>query len=369
MTKPLARVSMALLAFVLLGSAVRAESFESGKKQMPKLFAATATKATAATVRIRCDNKDTVLGTVMDKSGLILTKGSDLRGSISVRLPDGSEYEAKYLGYHEPTDLALLQIDAGDLPALPAFTDVKDAAVGNWVAVPGPEAEPVAVGIISAGSRKLYGEESIIDNLNKGFLGISASARESEADEGVLISGIAPGGGAAFAKLKVGDIILEVAGKPVKKFDDMKKILDKYKPGETVKLMIRRDKDEPKEFKVKLVKKAAIDRGDYQNTLSGELSARRTGFPKVVMHDTQIKPTDCGGPLVDLDGHVLGINIARAGRVETWTLPADVINPVYKDLKAGKYPVAGDEKDDRKDAKKDEKKDDKKKVNEKKDEK
>lgn len=366
MTKSLARISMALLAFIVLGTAVRADSFESGKKQMTKLFTGAVSKATAATVRIRCDNKDTVLGTVMDKSGLILTKGSDLRGAISVRLPDGSEYEAKYLGYHEPTDLALLQIDAGDLPVLPAFTEVKDANVGNWVAVAGPEAEPVAVGIISAGSRKLYGEESIIDNLNKGFLGISASARESEADEGVLISGIAPGGGAAFAKLKVGDIILEVAGKSVKKFDDMKKILDKYKPGETVKLMVRRDKED-KEFKVKLVKKAAIDRGDYQNTLSGELSARRTGFPKVVMHDTQIKPTDCGGPLVDLDGHVLGINIARAGRVETWTLPADVVNPVYKELKAGKYPVAGE--DERKDVKKDEKKDDKKKVNDKKDEK
>jgi serine protease Do len=50
-----------------------------------------------------------------------------------------------------------------------------------------------------------------------------------------------------------------------------------------------------------------------------------------------IRPSDCGGPLVDLDGKVLGINIARAGRVETWALPGDVIQPILKDLKAGKH--------------------------------
>ena len=70
-----------------------------------------------------------------------------------------------------------------------------------------------------------------------------------------------------------------------------------------------------------------------------------------------------GIALVDLDGRVLGINIARAGRVETWTLPAETIKPIYAELKAGKYPVGGEEKD----AKKVEKKDEKQKVNEKKD--
>lgn len=340
---------------------IRAESFDSGKKLVTKLLSTSSAKATASTVRIRCDNKDAILGTVMDKNGYILTKGSELKGAISVRLSDGSEYDAKYVGYHEPTDLALLRVDTNDLTPLPLIADAKDAIVGNWVAVTGVEPDPVAVGIVSAGSRRLYGEESLIDNLNKGFLGISAAIPDSESEvDGVLIGNVSPGGGAAFAKLKKGDLILEVAGKTVKKFEDLKKILDKYKPEETVKLLIRRDGEE-KEFKVKLVKRAKFDRGDFQNTLAGELSARRTGFPKVIMHDTSIKPTECGGPLVDLDGHILGINIARAGRVETWTLPADVIKPIYADLKAGKYPVATDEKvvekkDDKKPAKKEEKK-------------
>jgi serine protease Do len=337
----------AAAALVLALPTVRAESFESGKKFITKLLTTSSAKATSATVRIRCDNKDAILGTVMDKDGFILTKGSELKGVVSVRLSDGSEYDAKTIGYHEPSDLALLKIDANDLTPVPAFADAKDAIVGNWVAVTSPESEPVAAGIVSAGSRRLYGEESLIDNLNKGFLGITAATSESEGDDGVLIGSVAPGGGAAFAKLKRGDVILAVAGKPVKKFEDLKKILDKYKPEETVNLLVRRDGEE-KDYKVKLVKRAKFDRGDFQNTLAGELSSRRTGFPKVIMHDTSIKPTECGGPLVDLDGKVLGINIARAGRVETWALPADIIKPIYAELKAGKYPPAAEEKPEKK---------------------
>lgn len=348
---------LAAVSTALAGATARADSLDSGKRLISKLMVASSSKASAATVRVRVDNKDAILGTVMDKDGYILTKGSELKGTVSVRLSDGSEYDAKTIGYHELTDLALLKIDTNDLTPIPGFVDAKDAIVGNWVAVAGPEAEPLAVGIVSAESRRLYGEERLIDNLNKGFLGITAANSESEGDDGIRISSVSPGGGAAFAKLKKDDIILAVAGKPVKKFDDLKKILDKYKPDETVMLLIRRGEEE-KEYKVKLVKRAKFDRGDFQNTLAGELSSRRTGFPKVIMHDTSIKPSECGGPLVDLDGKVLGINIARAGRVETWTLPADIIKPVYADLKAGKYPLATDEKPEEK--KPEEKKSDKK---------
>jgi S1-C subfamily serine protease len=50
-----------------------------------------------------------------------------------------------------------------------------------------------------------------------------------------------------------------------------------------------------------------------------------------------IAAKNCGGPVVDLDGNVLGISIARAGRVETWVLPSEVIRPLLPDFKAGKF--------------------------------
>jgi len=51
-----------------------------------------------------------------------------------------------------------------------------------------------------------------------------------------------------------------------------------------------------------------------------------------------LAPKDCGGPIVSLEGHVLGVSIARAGRVETWILPSETIRPVLVEMQAGKYP-------------------------------
>jgi serine protease Do len=53
----------------------------------------------------------------------------------------------------------------------------------------------------------------------------------------------------------------------------------------------------------------------------------------VLPHDTVVRPRDCGGPLVDTDGNVVGINIARALRVSTFAIPADTVRQVVEELK------------------------------------
>jgi serine protease Do len=70
--------------------------------------------------------------------------------------------------------------------------------------------------------------------------------------------------------------------------------------------------------------------------LAGNVSSRSEDFPAVFQHDTLLEPVDCGGPLVDLDGHVIGINIARAGRTEAYALPADIVQAAIEPLKSGK---------------------------------
>ena len=74
-------------------------------------------------------------------------------------------------------------------------------------------------------------------------------------------------------------------------------------------------------------------RSELMNEMGGPLSARASGFPDVFQHDSVIRPTDCGSPVVDLDGKVIGINIARAGRTETFAIPADVVKNVFEQLK------------------------------------
>ena len=313
---------------------------DRGRALLPKLFAEATADAADATARIQVDGKDAALGTVVGKKGYILTKGSELRSSsITVRLRDGTSYDAEYVGYHKATDLALLKIDADDLPFV-KFAPAKLAEPGNWVAATGATSEPVSVGIISATARKLFDREARIENANKGYIGISFGTGKDE----VSITELVPKAAAARAGLKVGDILVEVAGEKVKGSDHLPEILDLYKPGDKIAVKVKRavknsDEVETLDFNVTLSPRAAMSRDDEMNLGGGELSARRTGFPQVIQHDTILMPKDCGGPLVDLEGRVVGINIARAGRVESWALPADVITPVLKELQDGKFPA------------------------------
>ena len=76
--------------------------------------------------------------------------------------------------------------------------------------------------------------------------------------------------------------------------------------------------------------------GNPQEKFGNALSNRRGGFPTILQHDTVLKPADCGGPLVDLDGKCVGLNIARAGRTETYAIPSEDLLAMLPDLKSGK---------------------------------
>ena len=110
-------------------------------------------------------------------------------------------------------------------------------------------------------------------------------------------------------------------------------LLGKMKPGDPVTIKLLR---EGKEIELQAeLRQPQRGRGD-QNQMGSELSEKRTGFPTYFQSDTVIKPKDCGGPVCDLDGHVIGINIARAGRVESYAIPTEALTPLLPDLMSGK---------------------------------
>lgn len=324
-----------VVAAILHGSVSAQMLSDRGKRRLPQLFIPSVAKAIQSTVQVKSDFKVVAHGTIISADGLILTKGSELRGELSVETSDGLAFDAEKLAYHKPTDLALLKVNAVGLKPI-RFAKGSDAQVGHWVAVVGTQPEPLAVGVISAKPRKLYGSEAIIENMNKGYLGIGLM--DTDDDAGVTIRDVMPGAAAAKAGLRRNDIIRELAGKEIKNRDTLLELLESYRPGDVVNVRIKRG-DEELTLKVKLGQRSDFSRGDFQNSMGGALSGRRTGFPAVIQHDTVIRPHECGGPLVDVDGNVLGINIARAGRVESWALPPEVILPVIQELKTNKSTV------------------------------
>lgn len=317
---------------------------ERGTNKLLAPFKAIVAKANESTVRVLCDDKDAVLGTVVFADGYILTKASELRGVISVKFQDGTVHDATLVGVHKPTDLALIKVGLTNLKPV-EFADTKKVPVGNWLAAAGPGSDPVAVGIVSVMTRALTGPDAAVANANRGFLGILLG--QSDDEKGALIESAEKGGAAEKAGMKKGDVIIEVDGREVKSGENLREILDGYRPGDKVTVKVRR-KGEEMEFKATLTGQVGQkSRGDIQNGMGGELSGRRTGFPMVLQTDMVVDPKNCGGPVVDLEGNVLGINIARAGRVETWILPSEIIRPLLADLKAGKYPPPAAEKGDK----------------------
>jgi len=332
---------LAVACCLCLGSTAVAQSKTDAKsilKSSPKVLAVfqdVVAKPSTSTVRIVCDGKDAALGTVVGADGWIITKYSELKGSVLCKLKDGRELAARVVGVHDKCDLAMLKVDASDLKPV-EFVDSKSVPVGFWVASPGTGTEPVAIGVVSVGTRNITTRESApTPSPTSGYLGVSLDLDFA----GVKVNQVMADAGAQKAGVKVNDQIVAVDGEATPSADAFMGLLQRRKPDEVVTLKIKRG-DQELELKATLGKRPSggNNRGDFQNSLGSQLSNRRTGFPTILQHDSVLKPADCGGPLVDLDGKVLGINIARAGRTETYAVPGELVQSLLADLKSGKYP-------------------------------
>jgi len=84
---------------------------------------------------------------------------------------------------------------------------------------------------------------------------------------------------------------------------------------------------------VHIVKVNPGDRNRLDAYLS-PVSLRRHGFPAVFAHDGRLSPSQCGGPVVNLAGEVIGLNIARADNTRTLAIPAGVLKELVDHLLA-----------------------------------
>jgi len=98
-------------------------------------------------------------GFIVDANGIILTNAHVVKDAkeVTVKLTDRREYRAKVLGADAKTDIAVLKIDAKNLPVL-ALGNTKDLKVGEWVLAIGSPfgfENTVTAGVVSAKGRTL----------------------------------------------------------------------------------------------------------------------------------------------------------------------------------------------------------------------
>jgi len=292
-------------------------------------FAAVIADVRASVVRVHGGTAALAYGTAVAKGGILVTKASEVRDarSLECELADGTRVPARLLGEDEAADLAVLQIDTADgLPVPPWVADMP--AVGRLLATAGADEVPLAIGVVSLPvyeprTRRRGGGRSDAPR-RPGRLGVTYRIGTGEA----TISRVLNGSAADEAGILSGDVVLELDGVTVSSSGSMVEALRQHHAGDEVTLVIQRGEVEKT---ITVVLDAAPQRNrrpSRAERLWGDLSEVRSGFPRVLQHDTVLEPDQCGTPIVTLDGQVAGINIARVGRIESWALPADLVQEV-----------------------------------------
>jgi serine protease Do len=104
-------------------------------------------------------------GFIVSPDGIILTNAHVVRGAgeVNVKLTDRREYRAKVLGSDPKTDVAVLKIEARNLPVV-TLGNAKDLRAGEWVLAIGSPfgfENTVTAGVVSAKARSLPDDSAV----------------------------------------------------------------------------------------------------------------------------------------------------------------------------------------------------------------
>lgn len=283
--------------------------------------------ARQSTLTILAEGKAIALATAIDADGYLVTKASELEGAKELTgiSPAGDELEITLLAADPKSDLALLKSKPGC--ATPVVWGNPDSLVqGTWVASMSHEASALMIGVVSATRRAI--------KRRPGVLGVQLDPNDDPDELGVAVDSFGPNSPAQKEGILAGDLIVRVEDTEIKARKDLAEQITKFDPLDEVRIKILRG-EEGIPFLVTLNYMSNVfDMLDRNQKMSGQTSKRKAGFADVLQHELPLPPKAMGGPLVDLEGKTMGVNIARADRVTTFALPANVVTQVAADLKA-----------------------------------
>jgi len=247
-----------------------------------------------------------VSGVIVTSDGHILTTYFNVKGEnvqkITATLPDGKRFPAKVVAWDENVDIALLKIEAKDLPAA-KLTDSSKLEQGRFVIAVGRSEDRVGLtvntGIVSATDRldgkaiqidaslnygnvggalvdiegnligitchistkSMAGQNSgvgfatpsnkiseimpdlisgkVIKRIKKPFIGVQAS-EGAEDVKGAEVASVLPNTPAAEAGMQDKDIIIEFNDKKIENWDQLREAIKECKVRQTVKLKAKR---------------------------------------------------------------------------------------------------------------------------------
>lgn len=272
-----------------------------------------------STVQIFGENRQLALGAVARADGWIISKSSEIpEKPIEVRLHDGTKLTGQVKIRRPELDLALIKIDRDGLTAI-AWNNDASVPLGGWVASADSRSLPLALGVVSVEKRNIQAQRAL--------LGIQLSA----VHQGPFVENVVVGSGADRAGIRQGDIIIKIEGKEVETRQEVLNFLMTLQAGKKITVDVNRD-SKAVSFEAQMMDLTNVMLDPTELEVNGSISARSTGFREVIEHDSVLAPQHCGGPIVDVDGQVVGLNIARAGRVSCYALRSKTVSKAIEEM-------------------------------------
>jgi S1-C subfamily serine protease len=272
-----------------------------------------------STVRVLQNEVQLALGVVVEADGWIISKSSEVPdGELRIRFSDANRSPARVVSRRPDLDLALIKVDRSSLSPI-KWNAADSIQVGAFAVTVDSRPLPLAIGVVSVKPRTVRPGQAV--------LGI----RLVETDEGVRAERVLDSGGAARAGILENDLIVAINGVKSKSQMDIQNMITSNRPGDRITVSIDRE-GEALDLDAQLTDLNIVLSDPDEAEVNGMISARASDFPSAFQHDTVITPNQCGGPIVDLHGHVVGLNIARGGRVHSFALPMDLVVPAVADM-------------------------------------
>ena len=276
-----------------------------------------------STVQILVRNRQVALGAIVHPDGWIVSKSSEVPNQFDVKLADGTKAVGMVQIRRSDTDLVLIKIERNGLQPIELKTD-QEVPIGGWLISTDIRPSALSIGVVGVANRNVRQEKPV--------LGVRLELTPDRTP-GAMVASIVDGGGADRAGIEIGDIIQSVDGKSYAKRDDVLDKLRSLQAGQFVDLGIVRDEREIK-ITAQMMDLANSLFDSTEMEVNGHISARATGFQNVMQHDTVLLPHQCGGPLVDIEGNVVGLNIARNGRVASLAFHSRSLEPTIREMLA-----------------------------------
>ncbi|BDS06893.1 hypothetical protein NT6N_19330 [Oceaniferula spumae] len=283
--------------------------------------------ATAAksTVSVLYRGRRLSFGTAISEDGKILTKWSEVAPAsqgLVVRTPNGTNHAAIVTGVYKEHDLAILKCDAQLTPI--DWFGAAPPELGEFIALANPAGEVEGLGVVSVKSRSLRERD-------KAYLGVMMDFT-AVGKGGIPLKQVMADSAASKAGLKNGDVVLAIDDNKIQGAMEMRNILQRLVPGSEIQVRYRRGEEE---HDTKVLLGSRADSEDIRRVPQARMSKMqrmgavpskvRENFPNVLQSDMAIEPDDTGAPVVDLEGKVVGVTIARGSRIKTYIIPTTTI--------------------------------------------